>query len=206
MDQVCQHAVTIESASVRIPNLPPADLASRYNLCGADAASLSRKIQGRVRRAEVNDSVRMTIVENCGSSQAVLHLPYPEQAKLDALKKSSPELARWWKFQEEIEQRAFGGSQVFYNLSEAQNEERQREGELIAPRDPRRAFRYRAYTGLRSSDGLRCAVISRGTARLYRTSGSSRIRAGTCPGGGLSLQAIRCAEVSAARLEGKNFR
>lgn len=127
-DGPCPGSVVVQAQTARLPDVSPSDLASSYNLCAADTTALNRRLQKRIRRTEVDDSVRFGIVANCGATDAVLHLPFPEQVKLEALSKRSPDLARWWDFPYAVKERAFGSREVFYGVSPDQEVQLQQEG------------------------------------------------------------------------------
>jgi hypothetical protein len=82
MDSMCANSITVKAATVRLPGVSPSDLVARSNPCTIDSPSLDRKIYRRTRTAAIDDSVRFTIVADCGSREVVLRLPYPEQVNL----------------------------------------------------------------------------------------------------------------------------
>jgi TonB family protein len=133
MDSMCAESITVKAVTVRLPGVSPSDLAARYNLCGVDPVSFNRNLQRRIRTAAIDDSVRFNIVATCGSEPSVFHLPYPEQVNLERLRKSSPELARWWGLRDVIKERAFGPGQLFYDVSSEQEEKLQQDGEIMVP-------------------------------------------------------------------------
>jgi hypothetical protein len=133
MDSMCTESIVVEAATARLSGVSPSDLAAQCNPCAIDAASLTRNLKRRTRTAAIYDSVRFGIVANCGSKEVLLRLPYPEQVNLELLRKTSPALARWWDLEHAIIARAFGPDQVFYGVSAEQEENLQREGEIIVP-------------------------------------------------------------------------
>jgi TonB family protein len=129
----CTESIVVEAATARLSGVSPSDLAAQCNPCAIDAASLTRNLKRRTRTAAIYDSVRFGIVANCGSREVLLRLPHPEQVNLELLRKTSPALARWWDLEHAIIARAFGPDQVFYGVSAEQEENLQREGEIIVP-------------------------------------------------------------------------
>lgn len=129
MDSICADSIVVKAATVKLPDVQPAGLVSAYHICAADPATLSRKLKRRTHPAAIDDSVRFGIVASCGSKEVVIHLPYPEQAKLEDLRKKSPQLARWWDLQESVKQRAFGSGEVFYHVSAEQEDRLLHDGE-----------------------------------------------------------------------------
>jgi TonB family protein len=70
-------------------------------------------------------------VATCGARTVALHLPFPEQLKLDRLRKTNPQLAKWWDLHRTVRERAFGERQVFYGVTAAEEERLQQEGQAI---------------------------------------------------------------------------
>jgi TonB family protein len=132
-DSMCAEAVTVKAMTKRLPGVSLSELTPQGNLCAVNAASINRDLRRRTRTAAIDDSVRFGIVASCGSRTVALHLPFPEQVKLERLRKTAPQLARWWDIQQSIKDRAFGAGQVFYNVTAAQEEELQREGQTVVP-------------------------------------------------------------------------
>jgi TonB family protein len=133
MDSMCAEVTTVKVATARLSGVSPADLIPQGNMCSIDAASINRELRGRVRTAAIDDSVRYGIVATCGSRTVVLRLPFPEQVKLERLRKSAPQLARWWDIQGSVKEKAFGPGQVFYNIAPAQEEVLQQNGQTVVP-------------------------------------------------------------------------
>jgi TonB family protein len=133
MDSMCAEAITVKAASARLTGVFPADLIPEGNPCAIDAASVNRELRRRTRTAAIDDSVRFGIVATCGSRSVALHLPFPEQVKLEQLRKTAPQLARWWDVQRSVKERAFGAGQVFYDISAVQEDQLQRDGQAVVP-------------------------------------------------------------------------
>ncbi|SPF51312.1 hypothetical protein SBA4_4600001 [Candidatus Sulfopaludibacter sp. SbA4] len=107
-DSMCAEAITVKAATARLMGVSPSDLIPQNNMCAIDAASVNRDLRRRTRTADIDDSERFGIVATCGSRTVALHLPFPEQVKLERLRKTAPQLARWWDIQQSIKERAFG--------------------------------------------------------------------------------------------------
>ena len=133
MDSMCAEATTVEVATARLAGVSPSDLISPNDLCAIDAASINRELQRQVRTAAIDDSVRFGIVASCGSRTVVVHLPFPEQVKLERLRKTAPQLARWWGLQMSVKNRAFGPGQVFYGITAEQEGHLQHDGQTVVP-------------------------------------------------------------------------
>ncbi len=113
--------------------MSPSDLLSGTNPCAIDLRSLTRKLRRAVRTAAIDDSVRFGIVASCGSKDVVIQLPYPENVNLERLRKTKPDLARWWDLQPAILERAFGTGQIFNDFSAEREYDLEREGETVVP-------------------------------------------------------------------------
>lgn len=133
MHSMCANAITVKAAAVRLPDVSPADLVAHSNPCAIDSAALTRKLQRRIHTAAVDDTARFGIVAECGSREAVVRLPFPQQVNLERLRKRNPELARWWDLQHAIRERAFGTAEVFSDVSGEQEDHLQRLGESLLP-------------------------------------------------------------------------
>jgi hypothetical protein len=133
MDSMCDEAMTVQAATARISGVAPSDLIAAYPLCDVDSSVIARKLRSKTRIAGIDDSVRFSIVARCGEREVALHLPFPENVNLERLKKTSPDLARWWSLWDAVKLRAFGSGKVFYNYSVQDEEELHREGESAVP-------------------------------------------------------------------------
>jgi hypothetical protein len=136
MDSMCADAITIKAAVARLKGVSPSDLVESYKICEIDSTSLNHDLQRRTHTAAIDDSVRFNIVAQCGSREMLINLPYPEQVNLERIRRLSRSLARWWDLRDSVRERAFGSANVFYEVSDAREEELQREGE-VAPSELR---------------------------------------------------------------------
>ncbi|MCU1262966.1 MAG: hypothetical protein JWO80_5851, partial [Bryobacterales bacterium] len=128
LDAMCSESISVQAATVTLSGVQPADLISAYHICEIDSPLLNRKLQRRIHTAAIDDSLRFGIVASCEGREVVIHLPFPEQVRLEDLRKKSPQLARWWDLPESIKQRAFGSSDVFHPVSAEQDDRLQEEG------------------------------------------------------------------------------
>jgi hypothetical protein len=133
LDSMCAEAITVKAATARLADVSPSDLIPNGNLCAIDAASVNRELRRRTRTAAIDDSVRFGIVATCGSKNVELHLPFPEQVKLERLRTAAPQLARWWDIQQTVKERAFGTGQVFYGITASEDDRLQRDGQVAVP-------------------------------------------------------------------------
>lgn len=133
MDGMCAQVTTVKAAIVRLAGVSPSDLIPQSNLCEIDAPAVNRELQRRVRTAAIDDSARVGIVASCGERSVILHLPFPEQVKLERLRKAAPQLAGLWDIQNAVRGRAFGSVQVFYDTTVDQEERLNRDGESVVP-------------------------------------------------------------------------
>jgi len=131
MDTICPESITVKAATVTLHDVQPADIVSAYHICDVDSQNLNTKLQRLTHTAAIDDSVRYGIVASCGAKDVVIHLPYPEQVKLEGLRKKSSKLASWWELEESARQRAFGSGDVFYGMSPEEEDHLQREGESV---------------------------------------------------------------------------
>jgi TonB family C-terminal domain len=128
---VCSESITVQVATVKLPEILPADFVRGYDLCNVDSARLNRKLQRQTHTAAIDDSVRFGIVASCGPSEIAIHLPYPELVRLESLRKKSPQVARWWDLQGSVKERAFGTENVFYQASAKQDVQLEQAGETM---------------------------------------------------------------------------
>jgi TonB family protein len=133
MDPACTGAVTVKAATARLAGVSPSDLISQGNPCAIDAASVNGELRRRTRTASILDSVRFGIVATCGSRKVALHLPFPEQVKLELLRKTAPQLARWWDVEYSVKERAFGAGRVFYDFAAELQDRLQRNARTVHP-------------------------------------------------------------------------
>jgi TonB family protein len=134
MDAMCLEAITVKTATRRLPGISPSQLVSKTNLCTIDTASLNRELRRRTHLPVAGLGFSFSgIVATCGTESVSVQLPDSKAVNLERLEKAAPRLARWWHMPGSIRERVFGTEDIFDKLSSSQNEQLQREGQSMVP-------------------------------------------------------------------------
>jgi Gram-negative bacterial TonB protein C-terminal len=122
LDYVCPRVVTVKKVEARLRGTSIAALIKDNNPCAISSERAQEEIRSHSRGSAVDDDVAIGIVSMCRGKEVVQRFPYG--ALLDT-KKLPRQVRRLRELSWDIQKIAFGDRRLFYEISEAEDEQLQ---------------------------------------------------------------------------------
>lgn len=131
----CDGFVTVKAIETRLANTSVSKLAGRFGLCSIREADVDQAIADAAPKglASIFDTARFGIVAQCGKSERVFHLPYPETVEMTTLKAKTPAVAALYDMEWKLHRRVFGKRRIFHGIAPTEDLELQRLGASLLP-------------------------------------------------------------------------
>jgi len=129
-NQYCAGFVEVKAAEKRLPATSVGEVAGQVDLCSIEENDVDHAIRDAKAKTApgIFESARVGIVAQCGHTEKLFGLPFPEALDMAVLERKAPKVAGLYGLESELYKRAFGNNDVFYHLTPAEDIELQRLG------------------------------------------------------------------------------
>lgn len=131
----CADSVTIKAAIAHLKDTSPKEVVGTDDPCllGLDEFRQALDDSRRGKAVSLDDTALWNVVASCSTGEKEFHFPYPEEVKMNRIKRRSPRVMALWDLEPKITKIAFGEKSVFYHIPSEKDMELQRLGQELLP-------------------------------------------------------------------------